>query len=53
MQLMKEGAKWQLYIPSELAYGDHGAGPLIPGGSALIFEIEMIEVLGDKATEEL
>ena len=49
MQLMKEGSKWQLYVPSELAYGDRGAGGLIPGGSVLIFDIEMIEVLGDKA----
>lgn len=32
MQLMKEGGKWELYIPSELAYGDNGAGGLIPGG---------------------
>ena len=32
MQLMKEGAKWELYIPSELGYGDRGAGGLIPGG---------------------
>lgn len=47
MQLMKEGSKWELYIPSELAYGDRGAGGLIPGGSALVFTIEMIEVTGD------
>lgn len=39
MQLMKEGAKWELYIKSELAYGDRGAGGLIPGGSVLIFEM--------------
>lgn len=41
--MMKEGAKWELYIKSELAYGDRGAGSLIPGGSALIFEMEMID----------
>lgn len=46
MQLMKEGSKWELYIPSELAYGDRGAGGAIPGGAALVFQIEMIEVLG-------
>uniref|UniRef100_A0A7S2LLV9 peptidylprolyl isomerase n=1 Tax=Leptocylindrus danicus TaxID=163516 RepID=A0A7S2LLV9_9STRA len=46
MQLMKEGGKWELYIPSELAYGDRGAGGLIPGGSVLIFTIEILEVLG-------
>ena len=32
MQLMKEGSKWELYIPSELGYGDRGAGGRIPGG---------------------
>ena len=31
MQLMKEGGKWELYIPSELGYGDRGAGGVIPG----------------------
>ena len=47
MQLMKEGGKWELYIPSELAYGDSGAGGLIPGGAVLIFELELLEVKGD------
>ena len=47
MQLMKEGSKWELYIPSELGYGDRGAGALIPGGAVLVFTMEMIEVLGD------
>ena len=46
MQLMKEGGKWELYIPSELAYGDRGAGGLIPGGAVLIFTIEILEVVG-------
>jgi FKBP-type peptidyl-prolyl cis-trans isomerase FklB len=46
MQLMKEGAKWELYIPSELGYGDHGAGGLIPGGAALVFTMELLEVTG-------
>ena len=45
MQLMKEGGKWELYIPSELAYGDRGAGSRIPGGSALVFLLEMIQVM--------
>lgn len=48
MQLMVEGDKWELYIPSELAYGESGVGEMIPGGSALIFTIELIEILGDK-----
>jgi FKBP-type peptidyl-prolyl cis-trans isomerase FklB len=47
MQLMKEGSKWELYIPSELGYGDRGAGGQIPGGAVLVFTMEMIEVLGD------
>lgn len=47
MQLMKEGGKWELYIPSELAYGDRGAGGRIPGGSVLIFTLELLEVKGD------
>jgi len=47
MQLMKEGAKWELYIPSELAYGDRGAGASIPGGAALVFTLELLKVKGD------
>lgn len=45
LQLMGEGAKWKLYIPSELAYGTQGAGEMIPPHSTLIFEVELIEVL--------
>ena len=45
LQLMSEGAKWKLYIPSELAYGVQGAGDMIPPYSMLIFEVELIEVL--------
>ena len=47
MQLMKEGGKWELYIPSELGYGDRGAGGLIPGGAVLVFTLELLEVKGD------
>jgi FKBP-type peptidyl-prolyl cis-trans isomerase FklB len=47
MQLMKEGGKWELYIKSELAYGDRGAGRQIPPGAALIFELELLNVKGD------
>ena len=43
---MKEGDKWELYIPSELAYGDRGAGGKIPGGAVLIFTLEMLKVKG-------
>ena len=44
LQLMKEGAKWQLFIPAALAYGDRGAGPKIGPNSTLIFDVELISV---------
>jgi len=44
LMLMRPGDKWVLSIPSELAYGDRGSGAKIPGGSALIFELELIAV---------
>jgi FKBP-type peptidyl-prolyl cis-trans isomerase FklB len=43
LQLMKEGDKWQLYVPPELGYGEKGTGP-IPGNTVLVFEVELIEV---------
>ena len=45
LQLMKEGAKWRLYIPQNMAYGAHGAGEQIPPYSALVFDVELIKVL--------
>lgn len=45
LQLMPEGAKWKLYIPSELAYGAQGAGEMIPPHSALVFEVELIKIV--------
>jgi len=42
LQLMKVGSKWQLFIPSELAYGDRGFGPQIGPNAALIFEMELL-----------
>jgi len=43
--MMKEGSHWQIWIPSDLAYGDRGAGSDIPGGATLDFEIELLEIL--------
>ncbi len=48
LQLMEEGAKWMLYIPPSLAYGDRGAGPQIGPNSTLIFEIELVSVQPQK-----
>jgi FKBP-type peptidyl-prolyl cis-trans isomerase len=43
LQIMKEGSKWQLFVPPELGYGERGGGP-VPPNSTLIFEIELISV---------
>lgn len=43
--LMNTGSHWRLWIPSELAYGDRGAGADIPGGATLMFEVELLEIL--------
>lgn len=45
LPLMKEGSHWRLWIPSDLAYGDRGAGGDIPGGATLMFEVELIAVI--------
>ena len=42
LKLMPEGSKWKIYVPSDLAYGDRGAGGTIPPGATLIFEIELL-----------
>jgi FKBP-type peptidyl-prolyl cis-trans isomerase FklB len=44
LQLMEEGAKWQLFIPSSLAYGERGAGQMIGPHATLIFEVELISI---------
>ena len=43
LQLMNEGAAWRLFIPSNLAYGPHGTGPIQPN-STLIFDVQLIKV---------
>ena len=45
LQLMQEGAKYRFFIPFHLGYGEHGAGQSIPPYSALIFDVELIEVV--------
>ena len=45
LQLMKEGDRWELTIPSDLAYGEHGAGDAIAPNSTLIFDVELLKVL--------
>jgi FKBP-type peptidyl-prolyl cis-trans isomerase FklB len=44
LQLMQQGARWQLYIPAGLAYGESGSGARIPPNSALVFDVELIKV---------
>lgn len=45
LTLMRPGDVWILYVPPELGYGDQGAGGVIPPGAALVFKIELIDVL--------
>lgn len=49
LQLMPQGAKWEVVIPAELAYGEQQAGPVITPNSTLVFEIELLDVV--KAAE--
>ena len=46
LQLMKAGSKWRLFIPSQLAYGPQGAGNVIGPNSTLIFDVELLKVIG-------
>jgi FKBP-type peptidyl-prolyl cis-trans isomerase FklB len=51
LQLMKPGAKWKLFIPARLAYGEKSVGSRIPSNSALIIEVELIFVEANKSAE--
>lgn len=51
LQLMPVGSKWRLFIPSNLAYGDQQAGPMIAPGSTLIFEVELLDIVNKKPVE--
>lgn len=44
LQLMKEGAKYRFFIPPALAYGESGAGRVIPPNAALVFEVDLLKV---------
>src|SRR3989344_477709 len=52
LPLMKEGAKWQVYIPSELAYGPRGAGNAIGPSEVLIFDIELVSIKNDAEAKD-
>jgi len=51
LQLMPVGSKWQVFIPSDLAYGDRGAGSGIGPGATLIFEVELLSIQGKDKLE--
>ncbi len=45
LQMMPVGSKWRLFIPSNLAYGEHGAGGAIEPNSALVFDVELLDIV--------
>lgn len=51
LQLMPQGSKWEIFIPSDLAYGAGGQGP-IPPASTLVFEVELLEIAAPEAAPE-
>jgi len=51
LQLMPVGSKWQLFVPAYLAYGENGAGQVVPPNSALIFEVELLSIQENQGPE--
>jgi FKBP-type peptidyl-prolyl cis-trans isomerase FklB len=45
LQLMETGSKWRVFIPSDLAYGERGAGDVIAPNSALVFDVELLDIV--------
>lgn len=45
LQMMPVGSKWKLFIPADLAYGDRAMGNTIPGGSTLVFDVELLDIV--------
>jgi FKBP-type peptidyl-prolyl cis-trans isomerase FklB len=52
LELMKTGSKWEIFIPPQLAYGERGAGPVIPPQSVLIFEVELVSIEAAKEEQQ-
>lgn len=52
LQIMKPGAKWELFVPANLAYGEQGIGGIIGPNSTLIFEVELVEVEKNEAQQK-
>ena len=51
LTMMPTGSKWQLYIPQDLAYGERGAGKMIPPFAALVFDVELVEIVKEEKAE--
>jgi FKBP-type peptidyl-prolyl cis-trans isomerase len=51
LQLMKVGSKWKLYIPADLAYGSGGAGGVIGPNAALVFEVELLDIVDEESDD--
>jgi FKBP-type peptidyl-prolyl cis-trans isomerase FkpA len=52
LQLMNVGSRYKLFVPSELGYGEWGAGDIIPPNSVLIFDVELLEIVRDESADD-